>query len=283
MIFKLASGDILCNLDADNYLGKDFAFYVNMVLNVDRRNMLIKKQIIEFEADRNTFGRICIKRDDFYQVRGFDEKMKGYGFEDTDIVNRLQRSGVEPEYIVDRLFLDSISHSDTIRIANEEFTSKVIKILLRYVNHYSSEIVVLFKDSMFERVLIVDNFLLQTLLNNRFKKYDSSYDVILAQNNYEIGQWETTINSNLIFLPANNLRKRILKWQNDSQCYKFRKKTYHCISSGILFDQILFLLPQIKNRNLMEYNKTLPSIVNSIGFGKGTVVMNFSDEPIFLE
>jgi hypothetical protein len=30
---QIATGDIVCNLDADNYTGKDFAFYINLTCN----------------------------------------------------------------------------------------------------------------------------------------------------------------------------------------------------------------------------------------------------------
>ena len=66
MIFKLSGGDILCNIDADNFTGKDFAFFVNRTLNQNFQDrMLIRNHVVEKESDRNTFGRICVRKDDF--------------------------------------------------------------------------------------------------------------------------------------------------------------------------------------------------------------------------
>lgn len=56
MAFKLACGEYLCNLDADNYLGNDFAGYI--------LNIFEKKQKVFITSDyskRDSIGRVCVK------------------------------------------------------------------------------------------------------------------------------------------------------------------------------------------------------------------------------
>ena len=36
-------------------------------------------------------GKMCVNRNDFMEVTGYDENFDGYGFEDFDIVNRLRK------------------------------------------------------------------------------------------------------------------------------------------------------------------------------------------------
>lgn len=82
MAYRLATGDILINIDAD---------------------MLIKDGFIEYIRDLFSFpsvlshGEICkgcisVLRKSFYEVRGYDEFMKTYGPEDLDFVLRVYRT-----------------------------------------------------------------------------------------------------------------------------------------------------------------------------------------------
>ena len=136
MVFRLATGDILCSIDADNYIGKGFAHYINLAMR--NGNVFLRGP----SDGRGLGGRICIKKQHFLKVGGYDERFVGWGEEDKDIANRLQLLGVKRKIIYAEKFLKSIQHPRNIRvqqfpedkkipiesrIANEEITESNLK------------------------------------------------------------------------------------------------------------------------------------------------------------
>jgi glycosyltransferase involved in cell wall biosynthesis len=113
---KAASGDVLCNLDVDNFLTIDFVkylfdlFYKNINSITDGNNLY----------NGGTFGRITISKENFYKLRGYPESFDdtGYGEEDGDFLNRAIKFlncefvRIPPEY----LFV--LHHSDKERVEN---------------------------------------------------------------------------------------------------------------------------------------------------------------------
>ena len=72
---KYATGDIVCNVDADNYIGKGFADYIHQKFKENKNSYLaVDRQT----ATMDCFGRICLLKDDFILLKGYDENMEGY-------------------------------------------------------------------------------------------------------------------------------------------------------------------------------------------------------------
>jgi predicted glycosyltransferase involved in capsule biosynthesis len=109
---RLARGRIVCNLDADNFTGSEFAEYLGNIFG--NRGHLI------MTAPRNpngTFGRIAMLREDFMAIGGYDERMKyGWGYEDTDLIIRALKLGFR-EHTIPKTsrFLESIQHKQSER------------------------------------------------------------------------------------------------------------------------------------------------------------------------
>lgn len=83
---KLGSGEILCNLDSDNFTGPGFARF------------LVKKfedgaGFVASNEPNGSHGRIAIRRAEFYASGGYDEALKGYGWDDNDFRERITRRG----------------------------------------------------------------------------------------------------------------------------------------------------------------------------------------------
>ena len=81
---KAARGEVVCTLDADNFITSNF----------------IKRILAEYKTGSNHLlrchggpmaGRICMRRTSFLQLRGFDESLKGWGGEDADFVARFKK------------------------------------------------------------------------------------------------------------------------------------------------------------------------------------------------
>src|SRR5690606_18126835 len=109
LAFRLSDGEIVCFLDADNFTGKGFASFIIQHFANNRKTFLSVDRSVQAS---DNFGRICVRREDFIRVRGYDESMVGYGWEDIDLINRLKQLGLAEAYISDTTFLKAITHSN---------------------------------------------------------------------------------------------------------------------------------------------------------------------------
>jgi hypothetical protein len=88
--FKLATGDIVNNLDADNFtrnpavkLTECWASYLNRLANHQSEKVIFAK------GKRGMHGRIGFYKNDFINLLGgYDEDLLGYGHDDHDLVQR---------------------------------------------------------------------------------------------------------------------------------------------------------------------------------------------------
>jgi len=124
---KLATGDIVCNLDADNYTGEGFAYYLaDKLSNVDVLvgASLINKSFVPMFLEQHlagTFGRIALKREVIINVGGYFEGLEHWGDEDIDLYLRLVNLGYSFDSIEIR-FLHCIDHSNEERGAQTKIS-----------------------------------------------------------------------------------------------------------------------------------------------------------------
>lgn len=110
LAFRLAVGDIVCNLDADNFAGPGFARYV-------AAQLADGKSFLRGPLDgRGLGGRICLWRTHWERVGGYDERMSGWGWEDVDLVNRLLLSGLTGHAALPETFCQTIPHGNELRM-----------------------------------------------------------------------------------------------------------------------------------------------------------------------
>jgi len=120
ILIRLSCGDIICNMDADNYTGKGFAKYlVQKLIKTDFLTGAIinSDRIYPPRFDSITmgcFGRIAIKRDILLKIGGYNEAIEHWGYEDRDLYLRLRSLGYLSETL-DPRFLFSIPHGDQER------------------------------------------------------------------------------------------------------------------------------------------------------------------------
>lgn len=88
----LAKGDIVCNVDGDNFTGKDFAFYINDLYNQNGTNIIYQFHKPPFWG---TVGRLSFFKENFMRLGGYDEAFLPIGHEDIDVVNRGREMGFE--------------------------------------------------------------------------------------------------------------------------------------------------------------------------------------------
>jgi len=86
--YKAASGDIVTNVDADNFTGPGFADRVNRIANqLSGNNVFLKSY-------RSTHGRVGFWKEEFIKLLGgYDETFVGYGHDDRDLIFRAMELG----------------------------------------------------------------------------------------------------------------------------------------------------------------------------------------------
>jgi hypothetical protein len=105
---RIASGDILCNLDADNYATEDFTKY--LLQNFAERDMIIMRG----HSISGYNGRIALGKFWFYRIGGYDEELlPGHGNEDADLYGRACDIGLSS-------ILLPKEHGKVIHHSNEE-------------------------------------------------------------------------------------------------------------------------------------------------------------------
>lgn len=108
---RAARGEIVCNLDADNFTGPRFAEYLIQVF-VGKKRFVVCPGSAKGQYGRGAHGRIAMRKCDFEAIGGYDERMQfGWGFDDKDIIRRAHMAGYREHTIPpDSLFLRVIQH-----------------------------------------------------------------------------------------------------------------------------------------------------------------------------
>src|ERR1700761_1690762 len=99
---RLATGDILCFISPGQYLSNDFAVQVNNAFDTDN-NIVLTATNKQVELQTDDPACLCVKRDDFFRLSGFDEQITSHKLQQYDLLNRLQIDGIRLMSMVDAL------------------------------------------------------------------------------------------------------------------------------------------------------------------------------------
>ena len=126
MAHTLATGDFVCNVDADNFTGRGFADYLRSMFR-RRPNAVVATnrfdRRLNAEAYKGSMGRIALSAENFAALGGYDEsaRFRGWSGEDTDLLIRAFRMRHRLVMIRNRRFLKVVPHSDLERIRNTDY------------------------------------------------------------------------------------------------------------------------------------------------------------------
>jgi predicted glycosyltransferase involved in capsule biosynthesis len=112
---KKANGDVLVNLDADNFLFNEFVSFISGLFSKN-------KNIITSGIGEGVYGRVCVSKDNFNKLGGYREDLDGmgYGEEDADLVRRAVKFlGCEHIFIPNNM-MATLAHDDKKRTENIE-------------------------------------------------------------------------------------------------------------------------------------------------------------------
>lgn len=122
---RMATGDVLCNLDCDNITSQNFAEWLSREFSKDpdiivaatTRGKLIGK-ITRGQSPQSLAGRIAISRDHFMELHGYDENFSAWGGEDTNFERRAMASGIRMKGLPPLHFGQVLQHDNESRYAN---------------------------------------------------------------------------------------------------------------------------------------------------------------------
>lgn len=113
---RKATGDILCNLDADNYVLPGFPEYL---ADAFRMPCVVAAPSVDINGVPGSCGKIAVLRQHFYSVNGYDEDQnRGWGWDDTNFQFRVRMHNSLPLVIAESKWSLTIGHSNEDRGAN---------------------------------------------------------------------------------------------------------------------------------------------------------------------
>jgi predicted glycosyltransferase involved in capsule biosynthesis len=121
--YRQSNGDILVNIDADNFITDEFIEYVIDIFSYDENVITSGYYIAEVWG---SYGRICILKENFFKLGGYIEFLDGYGYEDNDIIKRAIKYLNCIETIIPENYVKFIGHTNEERVLSYDSSGKTI-------------------------------------------------------------------------------------------------------------------------------------------------------------
>lgn len=282
MVSRLASGEIVCLVDADNYTGNRYARFVNNNFQINPNSFLTTVYKDKLIHKIDTGGRVCFRKTDFMSIQGFDESMNNYGFDDIDFANRLEASGKKRVILKNHEFLNAIEHNDDARIMNQKNYHDFQDLFVNFINPARSDLLFLFKDQTLNLGTVIESRMTHTQdYKSIMKTRQYKYQFILEKNKWLNGIWRQSHRQKQLFFDDGTEWKLKL---NDGM-WKSGSKVFHSIQNEEKIKELILFHSTISNRNKMIQNKKRKILsVNNGSFGRGMVYKNFDERnPISLK
>lgn len=113
---KYADGDILCWIDADNFIYNDFVKFIHNSFS-DNNETIMSVGYSKYTS--GMCGRIVCTKSHFHEIGGYDESMKGWGYEEIDFTTRSIKHGMHNINIPIK-YMGKLNHTDEERLKNYE-------------------------------------------------------------------------------------------------------------------------------------------------------------------
>jgi len=281
--FKLATGKIICNINADHFTGFGFAKYVNRSFNLMNDIVLttidFPKTKHSYRPPKDVFGKVCVKKEDFLKVKGFDERMKGYGFEDWDFINRLEFTGVKRLLIENFSYLKFISHEE-----EERYSLNVQELKSLYVHYLSpskAELILLYKNRNYKKGVIIDNSTLNSDdLKFSYTPRDYLFEYSIEEPGWELGEWEEDEFYLHFFSKKKSTSMNKSNYNDNAVIKNGNSNVYYMLRDNVIIANLFAFDNDYENRLIMEKNLRSKLITtNKFGFGEAILYKNFNNLP----
>lgn len=287
MVFKLSTGDVLCSINADHFIGKGFSSFLREKFGKNKA-VFISPQLPQnykgsWRPPPDIFGKIALRSTDFHRTTGFDERFKGYGFEDIDFVNRLEMLSVKRVLLSKNEFCKFVSHDDRDRYKLKPAT--INKFYISYLAPEITKAIILYDDHFEECVFERQMFL-------EADKFTSAYTRKVTVAAFEIkdpkkkGRWSPLGNGKFSMVyDDGDIWICLEKGQNltkKSSSKNEHLENYHKIDSVVIASKLEFNLALLNNWNLTKENIKNKQIRVNSKYGSGTIFKNFKRQPIYV-
>jgi hypothetical protein len=118
----LATGDIIVNIDADNYITEGFTEWC--VEQFKKNDNIV---LGSTPPHPRACGKIAITKENFYKLKGYDEGFESWGFDDIDFVRRAKEIGLKHIEIPEEFFM-GIYHDNKLRFENYKDSEKLLSL-----------------------------------------------------------------------------------------------------------------------------------------------------------
>lgn len=283
LAFKLATGDVVCNANADIFLGTKFAALINNDFNNKEGTFIIQGTGDGFAAGAS--GIICVSKKDFLELGGFDERMLIYGWEDSDFVNRLKFLGRQASYITDPDFFQELFHRE--KYDGAALKSKIHAVYIDKIKPepaYSTRLLMLFKDLTFKHGFIINNAVnaIETQRIDPLPRFQFE----IKNRDWETGSWLSEDDEIVLSFDKHKRVESFFQYKKSGKSILYNTsepgKFLYEVKDENFLAFILYFEMDYKNRLIMLDNLSKKQVVaNHNVFGLGTVFKNFDyDSPI---
>lgn len=276
VVSRCASGEIICNVDADNFTGKGFVDYVNNEFN---KSQAIFMATNINNTSRDSGGRICMKTSDFHKISGYDESMTGYGFEDEDLKYRLEMLPLKRIEIEQFEFVNAITHNHQERMGHENVYSKFERIFIRHIDFTMSNILLLGKNhEYYLGTILYDRLVNSNSIDNL--DFRSTYRYSLMNGKWEMGKWKlgfdgVVLENTPTIVPDNKPET----FNTTQPIFKINGLHFLPIDEKIMFTELTMLFSELNNQTKMKLNlKNNNQRINYGGYGKASLLKNFKEK-----
>ena len=131
----LANGKYLINLDCDNYTGANGGDIILELFKKNGDNIVIHQSSNKFGS--GTMGRICMTKDNFIKIGGYNQSLLPMSHQDGDIINRARFNNIKYINFKDNKFNKTITNSKKESLKNcygNYDYNKMMKINMVYSN-----------------------------------------------------------------------------------------------------------------------------------------------------
>lgn len=289
MAFRLAKGNLICNVDADNYVGQGFADYLINEFSINNNVFLCAGGETDGIPYPDMGGRICVSKNDFNAVGGYDEDMCNYGYEDFDLISRLEMNQLNKKLIGDERYLTAIKHEMNDRIIEEFAYNNIKNTLIHYVSPSVSKLLLLFQDDTYvlgTLLVVSGNFPLNEV--RPFMVNDLYGRIFLVEDCWNKGVVKTCGHGNWSLRSGKTEMICRLTYPAESGDYHLTANdgefNFYKLSDPQLVEEAVLFYTKMDNRIKMKQNQDQRIIrPNKTAVGAGIVYKNFNyNHPIVL-
>ncbi len=274
MASRLATGDVVSVIDADNFTGENYADYINACFMRNDKIFITSIAKRHKQKELDVLGRICFKKADFTTISGYDEFMNDYGYDDFDIVNRLEMTGLKRIVLNNPKFLRSIKHTISDRIANQNIVRELQALFVSHISPGRSVFLYLFKNGRYSYGNVTDKLLIRAHLpSNILRPFRGSESLELKPVDWIRGYWKITGNS--ICLIEDGGKKMNIGELESGKIIMKSGLEFCKINDEAQVESALYLLSVLANLNRMRMNYNHANVVVNNDYGTGIVYKNF--------